>query len=206
MYSNYRNANRPCKLDCTLERSAIRATMQNSVLFGASRGSMESNHWGFPRSVVDRRRRRIAMRTPPGVARARNTVRCAPASRVPGCCSVPEAPSWLHLPAVSELPHSPAFLRRSRRGPGGFTRESAYNYARWKYRRGASVSNKHSFPHAGPRLDPYSPFSTSRIDSSIIPIAQSACSSSIINGGDMRIEFSPEPSVSRPLRNACCTT
>jgi hypothetical protein len=53
---------------------------------------------------------------------------------------------------------------------------------------------------------PYSPFATSRIDSSMSPIAQSACSSSIISGGDMRIEFSPDPSVSNPFRKACCTT
>ena len=44
----------------------------------------------------------------------------------------------------------------------------------------------------------YMCFSASRMDSSIIRIAQSACSSSMMSGGDMRIEFSPEPSVSNP--------
>ncbi len=44
----------------------------------------------------------------------------------------------------------------------------------------------------------YMCFSASAIDSSIIRIAQSACSSSMMSGGDMRIEFSPEPSVSNP--------
>src|SRR6516162_5560363 len=44
------------------------------------------------------------------------------------------------------------------------------------------------------------------MDSSMIRIALSACSSSMMSGGDRRIEFSPEPSVSKPRWKALSTT
>ena len=85
---------------------------------------------------------------------------------------------------------------------GPFCVPCAKSFARTKRKPLPQIAQKTQRISNQQRCSCYADVSTSRMHCSSVRAAKSACSSSIIRGGAMRMVFSPAPSSRRPFMNA----